>query len=173
MVNHGAPESEELITREHFNKRLRGQFPTSGIKIYNKVTVLSIYWQADYMGCIKEARAINKLFSDEFGYEVKEFAIPSEKSYLALLKEITNLIEEHGLRGSLLIVYYGGHGDSDEKDQRYGSVWTAYVSLLVALQGLLQMKGCPKLTIYLVQATRRRLRRPMGSYPSVTGVERY
>lgn len=148
MSTHGAPQNK-VDMQEYFNKHLLGQFPTGGTRFYNKVTVLSMYWQADDMGCMKEARELNELFSNDFGYKVKEFAIPSDTPYAAVFEELFKLIAEDGKLGSLLIIYYGSHGDSDEKDERYGAVWTAYKPLPLFYEISNSTKD-PKLTMYWI-----------------------
>lgn len=83
------------------------------------------------MRCIDEAKKINQLFKESFGYQTSLFAIPSKRAEEALKCEIKEFLERHDESGSLLIVYYGGHGDSDGDHGRRGAVWAAYVSHLL------------------------------------------
>lgn len=111
---------------EEFNRHLKGQFPNIRSH-HTKATVLCLYWEEDDLGCIREIEEIEKFFSSTLRYTVKRFAIPSRGSEIKLHQEIINLIIEHVEPGSLMIVYYGGHGLSDRENGRYGSVWAAYV----------------------------------------------
>lgn len=91
-------------------------------KAYTKAFVLSLYWEDDDMGCIEEAKNINTLFEEDFGYQVQLFGIPSDRSQFALADKATKFLKENDGPNPLLIVYYGGHGD--ESDYRR-SIWAA------------------------------------------------
>lgn len=110
--------------KAELNEQLK--YPT----YYESVFVLVVNWkESDCPGFKEESDKVGELFASSFSYTVEKYTIPSEGSQLTLDSKINEVIKHHGAR-SLLIVHYGGHGDSDdsEKDNRM-SVWAAYVDL--------------------------------------------
>ena len=76
------------------------------------------------------------MFQDVFNYDVEIFAIPSVSSQLRLdnfISQVLLKIEDEARKTSLLsllIIYYGGHGDRNDdrhKGEERRSVWAAYV----------------------------------------------
>lgn len=76
---------------------------------------------------------MREMFEKIYNYAVIEFAIPSktpQSNYFSLLQVVSGVLcEESNTKGpSLLIIHYGGHGDSDD-DRHNGeerrSVWAA------------------------------------------------
>lgn len=112
--------------QEALNQKLCSQ-PRNVGRAYNKASVLSMYWEADDLGCIDEAKKINKLFEEDFRYQAKLFGIPSQHPQSALVREVLDFKEKHGKPGSLLVLYYGGHGDPDDKkgSGQRESIWAA------------------------------------------------
>ncbi|KAL1799676.1 hypothetical protein ACET3X_000018 [Alternaria dauci] len=77
---------------------------------------------------------IGSVFRTRFGYSVKEiFKIPDdqEEAESLLQNEIHELVKQHGKKGSLLIVIYGGHGADTRSVKNRGddnSIWAASTS---------------------------------------------
>lgn len=96
---------------------------------YNTVGVLTLYWQQDDFqpSCQEESQKIISLFRDEFHYSVEEFAIPMEvdKCEDQLGLAISRFKCDYNSVGNLMIVYYSGHGDRDQTNDK--AVWAAYV----------------------------------------------
>ena len=118
------------ITKE-LNRRVQS---LSNLSAYTAVKVLILYWEHGNEGFRKEGQSLGTLFSKRFQYNVEEFSIPSEESYLNLHNfVITSLLnvakvakESRGL--PLLILHYGGHGDQNDdklKGEEKRSVWAA------------------------------------------------
>lgn len=118
-----APIASADTWRESFNKQLYIHRRKNG-GYYSKVKVLSIYWKDGGLGYIDEAQKINELFSKRFGYQVELYGIPSERAEANLKSRIDELLKDDE-PDSLFIVYYGGHGDPDEGDEKRRSVWAA------------------------------------------------
>lgn len=84
---------------------------------YNSVSVLCIYWNDNDDDKFKEeASDMAKLFSEDFYFKTEIYAIPSrgadDNCTNAITERISKFLNEegHGPQ-SLLILYYGGHGD--------------------------------------------------------------
>ena len=105
---------------------------TSSAKYYQQVYVLIVYWkESDDEGFKREAVELGELFASQFRYTTFAFPIPTQESYSALKERILHYIRTCGSPDSLLIVYYGGHGDEDDDPAKSGnrqSVWAAYVT---------------------------------------------
>ena len=99
---------------------------------YDSVQVLITYWAvSDNPGYQEEAIKVATLFEEDLGYPVEIFAIPNNaKCHLRLDQAINKLLDIPESQQTLLIVYYGGHGDPDDHqyDAKGGeqlSVWAA------------------------------------------------
>ncbi|OCL03582.1 hypothetical protein AOQ84DRAFT_392174 [Glonium stellatum] len=99
---------------------------------YGFVVSLIIYWENGTPGFKEEGEKLGCFFRDRLGYDVRYFAIPRVDSNIRLLcfianaiKEINDQMEALGCP-ALIILHYGGHGDSYD-DYRIGqqeqSVW--------------------------------------------------
>lgn len=100
---------------------------------YWRVGLLILHWEnTDLIGIQDEVEAVDQTFSRRFRYEVQRFAIPLSKPQRRLQEAVIQFIREYESEESLLIVYYGGHGDQDDKKGSDGqgmrrAVWSAYV----------------------------------------------
>ena len=94
---------------------------------YKSVSVLVLYWQeGDLSGFKREAYEIGELFETNFHYDIEYYEIPSDNSHMELDKKINSFLDDHGGPDHLMILHYGGHGDSDdEKGQKKLAVWAA------------------------------------------------
>jgi hypothetical protein len=115
--------------KEHLNEQLKISIRS---RAYVHVKVLILYWQDREAGFRLEGQQLGRTFKQLFGYAVGYYAIPSTQSYLQLLNFITQSIlsvtkcakEKAG--ASLLIIYYGGHGDENRASgEGKRSVWAA------------------------------------------------
>lgn len=129
---------EELV--QSLNRQIQLQSISSA---YRAVKVIILYWREGVTGFREEGQALRELFETSFGYDVEEFPIPSDESYLSLhnfvTKSLLNVIktakEKSGL--PLLIIHYGGHGDQNNnqaKGDKKRSVWAAYDDLTQGLE---------------------------------------
>jgi hypothetical protein len=102
---------------------------------YDSVSVLCIYWyDNDDPKFKEEASDVAKLFSEDFHFKTDIYAIPppsaNDNGTNAISARIIKFLHEdsHG-RQSLLILYYGGHGDIDRNAYGYEGesklVWAA------------------------------------------------
>lgn len=122
------PDSLTLVTQ--LNSDLDSSLQ---VRCYAAVKALVVYWEDGEDGFKEEAQKMKALFEDVFHYSVIEFAIPSKSAkinYYSLLQAVSGALCEDGNREgpSLLVIHYGGHGDSDN-DKHNGeerrSVWAA------------------------------------------------
>ncbi|KAI8932733.1 hypothetical protein NX059_010224 [Plenodomus lindquistii] len=84
---------------------------------YRDVHVLMVKWEdsIDQLNVRPEVDALANVFRDIFLFDVKEVQLGPKKSQHQLDMEITSWIYANDSVGSLLIVYYAGHGVYDEK----------------------------------------------------------
>ena len=127
---------------ERLHQELKDAF-VNGRHDYNSVHVLLVYWeQSDNAGFQTEAQQIGEVFDAVFQFSIQEFKIPSKASELALEVEVGRWILQYGGFDTLLIVYYGGHGDEDfdiSREWDRQGVWAA------------NQQGDPKLNWYNIQ----------------------
>src|SRR5947207_2738207 len=128
--------NETDILRETFQKSLEGAFNT-GACPYDKVAALILYWAEDDFNpsCAEEAKKVIDLFRTDFQYEVQIFPIPMSNSRNLLEQAVVNFKCVNDSESNLLIIYYSGHADPDEKRDK--AVWAAYVYILHDNTGLL------------------------------------
>lgn len=96
-----------------------------GDGVYDSAAVLILYWEKDdfMFSCADEANQVQQLFAVDLKYHTESFAIPLENSYNELEHRISIFKKAHDSESALLIVYYSGHGDPDER--RGKAVWAA------------------------------------------------
>jgi hypothetical protein len=96
-----------------------------GDGVYDSVAVLILYWEKDdfTFSCAKEAEQVQQLFEVDLRYHTESFRIPLVNSYNKLEHRISTFKSVHDSESALLIIYYSGHGDPD--DRRSKAVWTA------------------------------------------------
>ena len=113
--------------RDRLNQTLNEKISRS--HEYSAANVLLLYWQdADNSGFKQEADELGTTFRADFRYTVHHYAIQSEKSYLRLKSTISTFLVDHGGPDTLLIIYYGGHGDENNnraRNELRQSVWAA------------------------------------------------
>lgn len=119
-------EMENKVVKERINSAL--EFEDWQIRNqYKCVWALFLYWEdSDCRGFQEEARALGELFSRGFHFNIDFYPIPSEQSHVTLDTRINLLLTEHGDANNLLIIHYGGHGDSNDDDgEQKLAVWAA------------------------------------------------
>ena len=99
-----------------FNRAMEGVLARNG-RIYENAYVLFLRWEHDVFleagvnnGIQTEIDELERVLSDDYGFETDTFLIPSQRSHRKLQDRIIRLQAEHDSRDELLIVYYGGHG---------------------------------------------------------------
>ena len=118
MASEATKFQETLETKLH-DFSLRGNYE------YSSVVVLLLSWKEDTLGVQDEIRRVSIMFREVFAYNVQEYLIPSVNPEISLATEIHSLVERHGGEDSLIIIYYGGHGDPDLDGERQ-AIWAAY-----------------------------------------------
>jgi hypothetical protein len=130
-------EKKRNNARLVFNQTIAGHY-RNGKTGYGRVGVLLLTWEADDMHLqrsevrdppqsatctmdadILQVKRLESIFSDKFGYDTKNFEIPSEKSETALLHTVTEFVHEYNSPDNLMIVYYGGHGYEGTETQLF------------------------------------------------------
>ncbi|KAI9779801.1 MAG: hypothetical protein M1816_003337 [Peltula sp. TS41687] len=117
-----ASETDSL--QDTLQTSLEGAFNT-GACPYDKVAALVLYWAEDDFNpsCAEEAKKVVDLFRTDLQYEVQIFPIPMINSRNLLEQAVVNFKCINDGESSLLIIYYSGHADPDEK--RGKAVWAA------------------------------------------------
>jgi hypothetical protein len=96
-----------------------------GDGVYDSAAVLILYWEKDDFpsSCADEATQVQQLFEVDLAYHTESFPIPLANSYNELEHRISTFKRVHDSESGLIIVYYSGHGDPDER--RGKAVWAA------------------------------------------------
>lgn len=125
---------DEELLRAHLNDRLKLQSRNSE---YSYVKVLLMYWSGsteEHESFRYETRRLGDFFTAQLSFVVEEYPIPLALSQLSLQKRIATEVlaassyVQTGAQKSLLIIYYGGHGDGEE-DRDGRAVWARFVAL--------------------------------------------
>ncbi|CZR58571.1 uncharacterized protein PAC_08463 [Phialocephala subalpina] len=84
---------------------------------YFSVHVLILTWEEDDdSDPIREVQKLSRLFSDDYGYNITSFKIPSINAERPLKRHIIEFAD-HDDQNSLLIVFYAGHGYTADNGQ--------------------------------------------------------
>ncbi|KAK5662250.1 hypothetical protein OQA88_8155 [Cercophora sp. LCS_1] len=67
-------------------------------------------WEHDDLGVAPEVDALATVFDRDFGFGVSQIVIPVTNPLFQLTHALLDWVESHGGDGSLLILYYAGHG---------------------------------------------------------------
>ncbi|KAK3361027.1 hypothetical protein B0T24DRAFT_643367 [Lasiosphaeria ovina] len=132
----GSPDSYAGVGADSFDS-MKAELQQSFAKAfgrashpYDRVGVLVLCWAEDdfTISCQTEAQRIIDVFQAEYRYEVHQFFIPvqnSRASQNALEQAVVGFKREYDVDGeaNLMIVYYTGHADPDER--RGKAVWAA------------------------------------------------
>jgi len=96
---------------------------------YTRTSVLLLSWADDDLRVKSEIRQLRSLFQDSFNYEVFEWELPSGPGvYLKTANRVGDFAAQYGGEGTLLIIYYGGHGYQDMARPTAGPIWVSYVA---------------------------------------------
>jgi hypothetical protein len=115
----------DLVAQLNKELKLRWFAPVND---YESIAVFVTYWEiSDNPNFRTEAIEVENFFTTTFKYTVKVFPIPNEQPDLVLESDLmTLLVQLTKSPNSLLIIYYGGHGDpNDDSGQPRESVWAA------------------------------------------------
>lgn len=108
-------EDFKTTTNRYFSER----------NAYARVHVLMLWWHKNDLHPENEIRALRSLLEHKFNYTVSTFEIPDDGSqHYLLIRRLLDTREEHSAQDSLLIIYYAGHCDSDERGK---ARWAASV----------------------------------------------
>ena len=115
---------------EAIRKRINSALDFEGWQIHNtykSVEVLALYWEdGDDPGFKEEAHTLGDVFSVDFRYNVRYYAIPTEQSHVELDTRINLMLKYQGHPDHLLILYYAGHGDpNDNAGEEKLAIWAA------------------------------------------------
>jgi len=101
---------------------------------YHEVCALMICWenidnQKELAGFKAQLDELAAEFR-QYRFKVEHYEIESETPAHKLSRRFDQLIQEHDKEGSLLIVYYGGHG---QRNDDYHCIWIRSVYFCVSL----------------------------------------
>lgn len=85
-------------------------FPNIGRPRYKSVRALLLRWEEDSLGVQHELDDLAHTFQSVYGFYTETWLIPTVKPYFALTEKALQVVRDFGHAGSLLIVYYAGHG---------------------------------------------------------------
>ncbi|KAK5126708.1 hypothetical protein LTR85_009642 [Meristemomyces frigidus] len=103
-------DHQRETSRIIFNKTISGRY-REGEAGFEAVGVLLITWKDDDLFCRQsEVPRLRDIFKDRFGYDVREYQIPSERSATGLARALANFAYEFDSPNKMAICYYGGHG---------------------------------------------------------------
>ncbi|KAF8863483.1 hypothetical protein BDZ45DRAFT_101627 [Acephala macrosclerotiorum] len=91
---------------------------------YEKVNVLTIYWEDDEKEFYESVLRLKSVFSS-FGYECSEYPLPIKpphESYIGLTKELLRFKGDNDSEKALSVIYYSGH--AKRKVNRNDLFWT-------------------------------------------------
>ncbi|KAK5696327.1 hypothetical protein LTR17_024299 [Elasticomyces elasticus] len=93
---------------------------------YSSVHVLLISWEHDDLNTEHDIGKLKTLFTDTYRYTVDPYQIPSSNDpYTALeFRLVQAKLKANETPDSLLIIYYGGHGEINKRDQHI--IWKAW-----------------------------------------------
>jgi len=107
--------------KDDLSDALKRAFPTKKRK-YDEVYSLLIDWEEDDLGCASEIKDLDEQLQRQFYFKTERFSMPSLNSELVLQDKLVDLERAHRNCSSLLIIYYGGHGDWNQQGL---SIWRA------------------------------------------------
>ncbi|MCJ1351262.1 MAG: hypothetical protein MMC33_001246 [Icmadophila ericetorum] len=94
------------------NAAVKSAFPNSGRGRYTGVYVLFLRWKDDELGVFKEIEKLGEVLRTKNNFLTEEYLIPSNgQPQRSLTKKLLGFMDDHEAQDSLLILYYGGHGD--------------------------------------------------------------
>ncbi|CZT51818.1 uncharacterized protein RSE6_13019 [Rhynchosporium secalis] len=105
---------------------------------YKNVLALLLCWEDERDGCWGEANKLKDLFEKRFNFSTKLFRIPPQNPEARFLEKFEAIKDEAAKDGTLLIVYYSGHGRMERDVEgrpslswaalgQSRSVWSSYV----------------------------------------------
>ena len=80
-------------------------------------------WEADDLGVINEAKALEHVFVEFYRYDVSTYTIPSYQPDLGLTRRVIEFVDS-GREDTLLIFYYAGHA-SINPNRHDSIIWVA------------------------------------------------
>lgn len=96
---------------------------------YIRTSVLLLSWADDDLRIKSEIRQLQSLLQDGFNYEVCEWGLPSGPGvYLKIVNRVGDFAAQYSGEGTLLIIYYGGHGYQDMARPTAGPICVSYVA---------------------------------------------
>ncbi|KAI0096922.1 hypothetical protein GGR51DRAFT_566906 [Nemania sp. FL0031] len=111
IIKLGMEPEEEII--KSYRDTIGQYFPEKNP--YTAVKVLMLSWVENDLNPEKEIASLSRLFRDRFHYEVSRFEIPGDGTQTDQLYEQLRTNVRQLDKGALLIIYYTGHCDEDEK----------------------------------------------------------
>lgn len=100
--------------RVTFEKTISGHYRKG--RAYDAVGVLLISWQDDDLQVwTQEIEELRNIFRDQYHFEVDHYHIPTTTALTGLNYKTSEFAHRYDSVHKLLIVYYGGHGGSDDR----------------------------------------------------------
>ncbi|KAL8872013.1 MAG: hypothetical protein Q9174_002283 [Haloplaca sp. 1 TL-2023] len=111
------PESDG---QSHQNKATEQKYQSWPTSLYNNVYVLLLKWAGDNLGVIDEVRMLETTFRNRYNFATEIWSIPSEDPEDELVSKLVQF-RKTIRAGSLVILYYAGHGGGDPRE----CIWSA------------------------------------------------
>lgn len=88
---------------------------------YDQAHVLFLSWEDDLLGVSREISELDSVFQQHYHYSTEEWHIPSNRAHNSLIRKMSDFIDAHDDRKTLLIIYYAGHGRLNDDRQLVGA----------------------------------------------------
>ncbi|KAL8713584.1 MAG: hypothetical protein Q9220_002446 [cf. Caloplaca sp. 1 TL-2023] len=118
--NQPADPEIEADRQAQLNGAIEQQYRDWPRSSYKSVDVLLLRWAADNLGVITEVRKFESLLRDRFKFTTEIWDIPSDDPEDTLIKKVLDFRKGKN-HGSLILLYYAGHGSGDPQE----CIWSA------------------------------------------------
>ncbi|KAF2807252.1 uncharacterized protein BDZ99DRAFT_500500 [Mytilinidion resinicola] len=109
-------QKDQMYYQELFDKHIKvSQKPVC----HDKTAVLLLSWdpKLDDLGVQKEVKNLGEVFQKAYNFTISSSHIKGHNPQASVNRLLSEFVDDHGHEHSLLIVYYAGHGWSDEHGQ--------------------------------------------------------
>ncbi|KAL8950815.1 MAG: hypothetical protein Q9222_003162 [Ikaeria aurantiellina] len=118
--NQPADPEIEVDRQAQLNNTIERQFEDWPKSSYKSVDVLLLKWAADNLGVITEVKKLESLLRNRFKFTTEIWEIPTDDPEDSLTKKVLDF-RKGKQEGSLILLYYAGHGSGDPEE----CIWSA------------------------------------------------
>jgi hypothetical protein len=81
--------------------------------MYEHAQALFISWEGGNEKVQEQLKDLQSLFEQQYDFPTEHWMIPSVSPHRALVEKICDFTKAYDRLGTLLVVYYGGHAESN------------------------------------------------------------